>query len=84
MSDRVLRSIGTVFLTAGFFLWAYGFVYSSFWYANPDASIIEPARVWLSDNIGRPVPPGTVEKVLGLAAALSGVLLQFMSYREKR
>ena len=84
MSEHRLRFLGLFLALAGFFLWRYGFVYSTFWYANPDTSILEPARVWLSDNIRQPVPPGSVEKVLGLAAALSGILLQLMSYRGNR
>ena len=84
MSERGLRAVGIVLFAAGFFLWAYGFVYSSFWYANSDASILEPVRVWFSDHIRQPVLPGTVEKVLGLAVAVIGVLLQVRSYYGKR
>lgn len=71
-------------MLAGFTLWAYGFIYSSFWYANTATSILEPARVWVSGFTRQPVLPGTVEEALGLAVALVGVLLQSGSYYGKR
>lgn len=84
MSEYRLRSIGIVFLTTGFFLWGFGFVYSSFWYANSDTSMLEPVRLWLSDLVRQPLLPGAVEKVLGLTAALAGILLQMRSCCGKR
>ena len=83
MTGRALRFIGIVLLCSGFTLWAYGFVYSSFWYANAGTSILEPVRVWASEFTKSPVLPGMVEEVIGLAAALAGILLQIMSYYGK-
>ena len=83
MSGKTLRIIGIVLLCSGFIVWAYGFVYSSFWYANADASILEPVRVWVSGFTKSPVLPGVIEEIIGLAAALAGILLQILSYYGK-
>ena len=84
MSERGLRFAGIVLLVAGFALWSYGFVYSSFWYANADVSILEPVRVWVSEVTGQPVLPGVSEEIIGLVAAFFGISLQAISYYVKR
>ena len=84
MSERGLRFAGIVLLVAGFALWSYGFVYSSFWYANADVSILEPVRVWVSEVTGQPVLPGVIEEIIGLVAAFFGISLQVISYYVKR
>ena len=84
MSERGLRITGIVLLVAGFALWSYGFVYSSFWYANADISVLEPVRVWVSDVTGQPISPGIVEEIIGLVVALFGISMQVVSYYGKR
>jgi uncharacterized protein YjeT (DUF2065 family) len=84
MIEQSLRIAGLVLLVAGFALWSYGFVYSSFWYANEDISLFEPARIWASDLTGYPMLPGMVEQIIGLVVALMGILLQVISYYGKR
>ena len=84
MSERGLRFTGIILAVTGFALWAYGFVYSSFWYANVDASILKPAREWVSEIIDRPIPPCVIEEIVGLAVAVTGILLQVISYYGKK
>lgn len=84
MSESGLWFTGLVLLVAGFTLWFYGFVYSSFWYANVDLSVLEPVRVWVSGLYGAPVSPGFLEELMGLLVALSGIALQVLSYFVKR
>ena len=84
MSEHGLRFAGIVLLSVGFALWSYGFVTSSFWYANEGASFLEFIRVWLSVTSGRPVVPGVVEEIVGLVLALTGIFLQVVSYYLKR
>lgn len=84
MSERGLRFAGIVLLVAGFALWFYGFVYSSFWYANAEVSILEPVRVWVSEVTGQPVVQGAIEEIIGLVAGFFGIPLQVISYYMKR
>ena len=73
MSSAVLRRTGLVLLVAGFLLWAYGFVYGSFWYANPGPSFLEPFRLWVSEYTGASIKPGLAEELFGLCIALMGM-----------
>ena len=84
MSDTTLRRVGIIVMIAGFALWAYGFTFSSFWYVNTNVSILEPVRVWLSGIAGRMLSPGVIEEIVGLTAALAGILLQVRSYYGRR
>jgi uncharacterized membrane protein len=84
MSEQVLRLAGLFLLVTGFILWAYGFVYSSFWYANADTSILEPVRVWASQFVDHPVRPGVMEEIIGLVVAFTGIVLQMVTYAGKR
>jgi len=84
MSERGLKFAGIALLVVEFALWSYGFVYSSFWYANSDISVLEPVRVWVSDITGQPMSPGIVEEIIGLVFALLGISLQVVLYYGKR
>jgi hypothetical protein len=73
MSSRSFRLGGAFLLTAGFILWAYGFFYGSFWYANSGPSLLESLRLWVSEYTGRSIKPGLTEEFFGLCTALLGM-----------
>ena len=66
-------------LLAGFTLWAYGFVYSSFWYANKGVSMLEPWRISISKYILVSIRPGIVEEYLGLGFTIMGICRKLVS-----
>jgi hypothetical protein len=68
--------LSTFLLMIGFTLWAYGFSYASFWYANEGPSLFEPLRLWLTKDIALSVHPGFFEQFAGLVASVSGVVLK--------
>ncbi len=76
MAGRPSGTLNTILLLAGFALWAYGFAYSSFWYANEGPSILEPLRVWVSEYSGLPIRPGLLEQFLGLCTAAAGLFMK--------
>ena len=63
MTRKALNRTGTVLITAGFILWAYGFVFGTFWYANANPSRLEPVRLWVSDYTQTSIRPGILEEV---------------------
>lgn len=73
MSSRAFKITGTILIVTGFILWAYGFVYGTFWYANTALSYLESVRLWVSEYTQAPIKPGIVEEMFGLCVALLGM-----------
>ena len=73
MSSNTFSKAGTFIIVLGFLLWAYGFFYGSFWFANTSASLLEPIRHWVSGYTGVSIKPGLMEEMLGLCIALLGM-----------
>jgi hypothetical protein len=76
MSSNLLKKTGTVLTVIGFGLWAYGFFYGTFWYANPAMSYLEPVRLWVANYTQASIKPGLLEELFGLCVALLGMSLR--------
>jgi hypothetical protein len=83
MSSGAFRITGAVLIMAGFILWAYGFIYGTFWYANEASSLFEPVRYWVSEYTRMLIKPGLVEEMLGLCISLLGMSFRVAAYLGK-
>ena len=76
MAGRSVSTLAQVLIASGFLLWAYGFYYSSFWYAETGPSLLEPVREWVHHVAGVSLKPGITEEILGLGTSLAGIFIR--------
>ena len=76
MTFKAVSKLVPVLIVSGFLLWAYGFYYSSFWYAQGNPSLLDPVREWIHHASGVSLKPGIAEEILGLGTAFAGILIR--------
>jgi len=75
MTSKTASKLILVLTVSGFILWAYGFFYSSFWYAEAKPSLLDPVREWIYQVAGVSMRPGLTEEIFGLGTAFAGILI---------